>query len=80
MLRREGWREEGGREIDDEDRGADPWLFADMMARLGLCLSSSVHMLATRYIVIWQIILCTLTTCTSPPLSVSVHLYLYLQW
>ena len=27
--------------------GADPWLFADMMATLGMCLSSSVHMLPT---------------------------------
>ena len=26
---------------------ADPWLFADMTGRFGMCLSSSVHMLAT---------------------------------
>ena len=33
--------------VCEEDRGADPWLFADMTGRLGMCLSSSMHMLAT---------------------------------
>ena len=33
--------------VCEEDRGADSWLFADTMATLGICLSSSVHMLAT---------------------------------